>query len=293
MESKKKNCIQEIAPSEVIDEKENICRKGWIQKFPSISKSVVVLCTIGGIGFLVEGSICDWSAVYLELDLGANHLVGSFGIVFFQLCVAITRLCSDILVLKIKPWKILIFCGLFASLGILLVAFAPIFSSPLIVAIFGIAITGSGLGMISPIVFSLAGTLDEGTPASRSIATVSSISYIGLLVGPPIIGFLSKFFGQLRWALLVDVIGLFFVSVVALALKTRSIIKNPGNFDLADDEQDVTVSVIHLNLNNENWVRQKADMLGQEQGTLVHRRQSVCQVLSENELQCQAETEFV
>jgi len=270
--------IQEKSPSESILQLDEISKKTAREQIKSskFPKTLCVLCIVGGIAYMVEGSVSDWSAVYLELSLGSNHLVGSFGFVFFQLSVAILRLCSDKLFLVVKPWKILVFCGIFSGLGIILVVIAPTFLLSQIVAVVGFAITGVGLSMITPVVISLAGNLNEERPAARSIALVSSISYIGMLLGPAIIGLLSKIFGCLRWALLFDVFCLSFVSAFALTLKRKSIItKNsqtqPANY--SNDEEEGTVSILHLDFENKIVSVSKQTTPSQK----MQRRQSECE----------------
>ena len=56
-----------------------------------------------------------------------------------------------------------------------------------------------------------------GTTAT--IATVSSASYIGILLGPPLIGGLTGVTGNLRWSLLVDAGIMFTVTLIAFLIQ--------------------------------------------------------------------------
>ena len=62
-------------------------------------------------------------------------------------------------------------------------------------------LTGFGLALsvIVPVCFSAAGTV-TGLRSDRAIAQLTSVGYAGLMIGPPMIGFLSDRFG-LRTAL--------------------------------------------------------------------------------------------
>ena len=63
----------------------------------------------------------------------------------------------------------------------------------------GFAAAGAGFSVIIPLVFGSGGRVQSVSPGA-GIATVTGIGYIGFLVGPPTIGFLSQLF-TLRYAL--------------------------------------------------------------------------------------------
>ena len=64
----------------------------------------------------------------------------------------------------------------------------------------GFAITGAGLSVIIPLVFGSGGRVENVSPGP-GIATVTGIGYVGFIVGPPTIGFVSQLV-TLRYALL-------------------------------------------------------------------------------------------
>ncbi len=57
------------------------------------------------------GSIADWSAVYLTSDLKADALECTLGYVGFELLVAVGRLYSDYLVVRIGRQRLLQLAG--------------------------------------------------------------------------------------------------------------------------------------------------------------------------------------
>jgi len=86
-----------------------------------------------------------------------------------------------------------------------LVAVAP----SLVVALPGFALLGLGLGVIFPLAFSRAAA--EGTvPTGQAIASVATLGYGGLLIGPPLIGAIAAL-TSLR-------IGLAMLAVLALLI---------------------------------------------------------------------------
>jgi MFS family permease len=72
------------------------------------------------------------------------------------------------------------------------------------VKILGCFITGLGISTIVPLIYSAAGKSKDILP-SIAIAGVSTISYLGFLIGPVVIGYLSDFF-TLRFALFLLVV---------------------------------------------------------------------------------------
>ena len=72
-----------------------------------------------------EGSVGDWSTVFLTLDLRAEPLIGTLGFAFFELVVAIGRLSLDWLVTWIDRKRLLQLAGFIAAIGLGIVAMAP------------------------------------------------------------------------------------------------------------------------------------------------------------------------
>jgi MFS family permease len=59
------------------------------------------------------------------------------------------------------------------------------------VALFGFALVGLGFANIVPVLFSAAATVPGIKPAD-GIAAVASLGYFGMMVGPPLIGFVAE-----------------------------------------------------------------------------------------------------
>jgi MFS family permease len=67
------------------------------------------------------------------------------------------------------------------------------------IALAGFAVAGAGFSSIIPVVFAAGGRVSPANEAA-GIATVSGIGYMGFLIGPPMIGFISEM-SSLRAAL--------------------------------------------------------------------------------------------
>jgi MFS family permease len=84
---------------------------------------------------------------------------------------------------------------------------------PILVMI-GFALVGLGVSSIFPVVYMLASKEKSMLP-SAALAAVSSVGFIGFLVGPPIIGFVAQVVG-LRLALaIVILLGLLIVMMAS------------------------------------------------------------------------------
>jgi MFS family permease len=80
---------------------------------------------------------------------------------------------------------------LLAAGGCTIVAVSP--GAPL--ALLGFAVAGAGISLNAPVVFGVAGR--GRIDAAAAIATVTTIGYLGLLIGPPLVGGIAQA-GSLR-----------------------------------------------------------------------------------------------
>ncbi|WP_237561481.1 MFS transporter [Frateuria defendens] len=146
--------------------------------------------------FMAEGSMLDWSALFLREERGFAPAVAGLGYACFSVAMAAGRFGGDWLVARVGPvWTVRAGAGL-AALGYLLAIALP---WPAL-ALFGFVLVGLGGANVVPAMFSAVGRL-PGTSPAISMATVTTLGYLGLLCGPALIGLLSHA-SNLRWALL-------------------------------------------------------------------------------------------
>ncbi|WP_299541579.1 MFS transporter [uncultured Streptomyces sp.] len=139
---------------------------------------VIALCTAYG-----EGALAEWGALHLSQDLHAGAGVAAAGYSVFALAMAIGRLSGTALLERLGQTRTLVAGGAIASAGMLLGALAP--TVPLALA--GFAVTGLGLANIFPVAVGRAGEL----AGPGGVAAASTLGYGGMLLGPPVIGFLA------------------------------------------------------------------------------------------------------
>ena len=207
--------------------------------------AMVVLCCTGALAYMGEGSIGDWSAIYLVINLGSSPVVGTLGFAAFQLAVAIGRFSLDSMIEThgIDRRVLLKVSGVLSLIGLGLVTLAPSLPDPVPAAIIGFGITGVGLSFVAPIVMYLAGSSIEGMKPAEAIASVASCAYMGVLVGPPLIGGLAEACGSLRWSLLIDGGLVFFISVLAFWVVNTASTTSAGDTEVEHAGGDVHVDV--------------------------------------------------
>ena len=157
-------------------------------QFTRPPRALVVLSAIGFCIFLSEGAIADWTAVYIKQVLNGGEGIAGLGYAVFSAAMTVFRFCGDAITEKLgRAWMIRA-GGLVAAFGLTVVVMA---NSPGW-ALVGFAAAGAGFSSIIPVVFAAGGRVPSVSEAV-GVATVSGIGYLGFLVGPPAIGFVSEF----------------------------------------------------------------------------------------------------
>lgn len=154
-------------------------------------KPTGALFRLGGLAFLgllAEGSMADWSAVYLQHDLHTSAAAASFGFAAFSLTMAVGRFSGDYLVNRFGPARVLQASSMVAACGL----GVGVLSGEPVMAIVGFGLVGLGIANIIPVLFSAAGQV-HGVAPGIALAAVASTGYCGFLAGPPLIGLAAEF----------------------------------------------------------------------------------------------------
>lgn len=156
-----------------------------------------------------EGSIIDWSALYMRNELGASTALSGFGFAAFSATMAIMRFAGDHVRDRFGAVKTLRVCTVLALIGMVTAGLAP--SST--IAIIGFAIAGIGISNMVPIAFSAAGNM-PGLAPGIGLSVVTFMGYSGILFAPSLIGFIAEHTG---FSLIFTCIPLLFLVVLALS----------------------------------------------------------------------------
>ncbi|MDX2285012.1 MAG: MFS transporter [Bacteroidia bacterium] len=173
-------------------------------------RSLLILALIGLCIMTGEGAIADWSAVLLRDYLGAGESSAGLAYAGFSLAMTAGRFSGDTLIARFGSRQISVGGALLGAAGML----AAVLAATPGQAIAGFTLAGLGYSCVVPIVFRAAANT-PGVPASRGIAAVTSIGFLGFMGGPPLLGLIGDQLG-LRMALSL---------MVALALLAAALLR--------------------------------------------------------------------
>ncbi|MCI2418571.1 MFS transporter [Saccharopolyspora sp. K220] len=168
-----------LLPAEVTPSGGSVRQRG-------ISPGIVFLGVLAFFCSVGEGSMADWSPLYLHDVLRTSPALAATGYAVFSATMAVFRFLGDFLVARLGPVVLVRTCGAIAGLGL---GVGLLLHHP-VAAIIGFALFGIGLSNIIPQVFNAAGNQDPSR-SGRNLAQVSTLGYGGLLAGPVVIGLLA------------------------------------------------------------------------------------------------------
>lgn len=144
---------------------------------------------IAFLGMMCEGCMFDWSGVYFKKIIEADPSLVALGYVAFMGAMAGGRFVTDKIVARFGRVAVLQVSGGLIFFGLILSVLIP----TVYVAAFGFLLVGLGVASIIPVSYGIAGRSKLYAP-SVALALVSTISFFGFLIGPPLIGFVAELF---------------------------------------------------------------------------------------------------
>ena len=136
--------------------------------------------------FLAEGSVTDWSAVFLTGLRGMAPSHAGLGYVAFALTMTVCRLAGDPVVQRLGGRNVMALGGSIAAGGMALAALVPSWRSGLL----GYVLVGVGCCNLVPVLFTAAGR-QRAMPENVAMPAVTTLGYAGILAGPAAIGFIA------------------------------------------------------------------------------------------------------
>lgn len=160
-------------------------------------------------GMAAEGAMSDWSGLFLIDVVGTEKHLAPIGLAAYMITMASGRFMIDRATQRWGRQRVLQAGGILIATGLFTAVAFPYF----ITTIIAFMIIGFGTAGIVPTIYSVAG---QNTKISTSIALtiVSSVSFLGFLMGPPLIGYIASA-TNLRYSY--ALIGLFGICIVVLA----------------------------------------------------------------------------
>lgn len=148
---------------------------------------LALLGLLGFLGSMSEGSIADWSGVFLKEHFGASDGLAPLALSAFSVMMLLSRMVGDKMKVRFGAQRLVTLGSLVSASGLFFAVMAP----NAYVALAGFAVAGLGLSLLFPFVFSAA-----GAQGPMALAAVASMAYSGSLMGPPVIGAVAHFVGM-------------------------------------------------------------------------------------------------
>ncbi|MEO6174681.1 MAG: MFS transporter [Flavobacterium circumlabens] len=182
--------------------------------FVKPDSALIWLGVIGFCSMASEGVMFDWSGVYFKDVVEAPGPLVVLGYTSFMIMMASGRFLGDGMINKFGRERVMQISGVMISAGLFTAVFLP-YIIPCTIAFM---LVGLGVATIVPTVYSMAGK-NPTVPPGEALTIVSSVSFLGFLMGPPVIGHIAQNFGlQFSFAF----IGIFGVLIAFMVSKIRT-----------------------------------------------------------------------
>lgn len=183
-------------------------------RFGKPDKFILYLGLLVFLAALCEGGMFDWSGVYFKEVVGAD--VFTLGYFIFMVFMAVSRFFTDKLIEHVGMKLMYLISSTFIISGMSLMIFLPYFWPALI----GFSFVGIGVAAIIPMTFVLAGTSDKYS-AGMAISIITTYSIAGMLLGPPLIGYLAHIFNLKISFVFLLIAGIMIIPVSQLFFRHR------------------------------------------------------------------------
>ena len=197
----------------LIDSKNEEQENNVVEPKFKLNNYLLVLSFVAFCGMLCEGAMADWISLYFKLLPNLDGYPFTIGFSSFAFSMVIGRLIGDWAAKHLSIRNILMMNGLLIALGMSM----TVFFTQVHLLILGCFITGLGISTIVPMIYSQAGNTKDTSPA-MAIAAVSTIAYVGFMLGPVVIGFLSEYYGLKQALILLIILGLLASGISKFAL---------------------------------------------------------------------------
>lgn len=182
--------------------------------FVKPDRYLMILGIIAFSTMATEGTMFDWSGVYFKKIVLAPVQLTTLGYVAFMLTMATGRFLGDKLITNYGQKQVLRFSGAMIFTGLMTAVLLP----NIVAATLGFLLVGFGVASVVPLCYALAGKSKTMQPG-MAIAAVSSIGFLGFLMGPPLIGYIAQAFSlRISFAVIAFLGGM--MSIMAAKVKT-------------------------------------------------------------------------
>lgn len=180
-------CLRQGSPEAVpTPDRPSKADRGHGMRLPPVLLMLGGLCAMA---YLVENAWQSWGAVHLETTFGQGPTIGSLAPALFAGSAMLGRLSSQRLLRRGHALEGLVAAGAaIAAVGTTTAALAPNVGAALV----GIVVAGVGTSVCAPSIISLTGRHSSPVRRAGAVSVVTSVGYLGFLVGPAIVGLVAS-----------------------------------------------------------------------------------------------------
>lgn len=137
--------------------------------------------------FAVEGALVDWSALLMQERTGAAPAQAALAYSAFSIAMAACRFAGDRMILRFGALRVMVLGGLAMFAGLA----TAVLSTHFLLSAAGFALIGIGAANVVPLLFGAASRI-PGMSAGAGVAAVATLGYGGLLLAPPVLGYIAS-----------------------------------------------------------------------------------------------------
>jgi len=163
---------------------------------------------------ICEGGMFDWSGIYFQEVIKVK--IFTYGYLIFMTFMALSRFISDFIIDRVGMAAMYIMSAGFIIIGILLAIIFPYFWTAMI----GFSLVGFGTAAVVPMSYALAGQSKKYSPG-MAISIIATYSITGMLLGPPLIGYLAHAFGLRTSFIIFALCGLMLIPISQMFFKFK------------------------------------------------------------------------
>jgi hypothetical protein len=149
---------------------------------------LLALGLLGAMAFWIESAWQNWGAVHLERAFDAGAGTSALAPALFAGAMAVGRLMAHRLASPGSERTVLVAAAALTASGSALAAYAG--SAP--VALVGILVAGAGCAVCAPTIISIAGRAAKPRERATLVGSLTTLMYLGFLVGPAAVGGLAE-----------------------------------------------------------------------------------------------------
>lgn len=215
--------LQEKKMEDAIDKSEVTIEPTSKSRFRMPEKLLIQLGLIWLLALIVENTMFEWSDVYFQTVIEAPESL-QVGFLVFMVMMFVGRLLTNYLYRFLDKYKVLQLAGLLIFIGFtissIFIGYSDTLAIKVIINSIGFMLIGFGISCVVPTLYSIVAEKAQ-TPVGTALTIMSSISFVGPLVAPLLVGGISNKY-SLEWAyLVVGIFGICIIGITAIRSKNK------------------------------------------------------------------------